>query len=133
MTDISPSQAHRYQRWSGQLNKGRWTWLAIVVTGIRLILKEARTRVLVLTAGGEGLVHVRGNRLNKVTAFTVKPLDETAAGDAFIGYLMADLLAGRDMEVALRTGAAAGALAVTVAGAASSIPAPADVAALLAS
>jgi len=52
MTDISPSQAHRYQRWSGQLNNGRWTWLAIVVTGIRLILKEARTRVLVLTASG---------------------------------------------------------------------------------
>ena len=45
--------------------------------------------------------------------------------------LLADLLAGRDMEMALRTGSAAGALAVTVAGAASSIPAPEAVAALL--
>lgn len=51
MTDTYPSQAHRYQRWSGQLNKGQWTWLVIVATGIRLTLKEAKTRALVMTGG----------------------------------------------------------------------------------
>lgn len=51
MTDTYPSQAHRYQRWGGQLNKGRWTWLTIVQTDIRLTLKQAKTRILVLTGG----------------------------------------------------------------------------------
>ena len=31
------------------MNKGRLTWLAIVVTGIRLALKEKKTRALVMT------------------------------------------------------------------------------------
>ncbi len=51
MSDAYPSRTHRYHRWDGQLTKGRWTWLTIVVTGIRLTLKEARTRVLIMTAG----------------------------------------------------------------------------------
>ena len=52
MTESITSKPHRYQRWSGELDKGWWTWLVIVTTGIRLILKEAKTRILVLTAGG---------------------------------------------------------------------------------
>ena len=51
MTTAVTSRSHRYDRWSGELNKGRWTWLAIVVTGIRLALKGQVTRVLVMTGG----------------------------------------------------------------------------------
>lgn len=51
MTEVMISRSHRYQRWDGELNKGRWTWLVIVVSGIRLTLKQAKTRMLVMTGG----------------------------------------------------------------------------------
>jgi len=77
---------------------------------------------IVLTLGGDGLVYTAGNGAAALPAYTVRAVDETAAGDAFIGFLMASLLRGKSMERALRMGAAAGALAVTRPGAASSIP-----------
>lgn len=86
---------------------------------------------VVLTAGADGLHHARGDSIDYQPAFPVTPLDETAAGDAFIGFLLAGLLAGEEMTAALRFGAAAGARAVTVAGAASSIPDKQAVQALL--
>ena len=78
---------------------------------------------VVLTRGSAGLVHASAGAVHALPAFTVAAEDETAAGDAFIGYLLAALLEGRSMDEALLNGSAAGALAVTVAGAASSIPA----------
>jgi ribokinase len=86
---------------------------------------------VVLTAGADGLRHARGDSIEYQPAFPVTPVDETAAGDAFIGFLLAGLLAGETMAAALRLGAAAGARAVTVAGAASSIPDKAAVQALI--
>jgi len=77
---------------------------------------------VVLTSGSSGLVFASGREVERIPAFAVEPVDETAAGDAFIGYFLAELLAGRPMLDALRIGSAAGALAVTVAGAASSVP-----------
>ena len=52
----------------------------------------------------------------------MRSVDETGAGDAFVGYLMAGLLDGQRVRDALIAGSAAGALAATRAGAASSIP-----------
>jgi ribokinase len=86
---------------------------------------------VVLTAGSAGLHYARDDSVEHQPAFPVTPLDETAAGDAFIGFLLAGLLAGEEMTAALRLGAAAGAQAVTVAGAASSIPDRAAVLSLL--
>ena len=51
MTTAATHRPHRYQRWSGELNRGRWTWLAIVVAGIRLALKHNKTRMFVMTGG----------------------------------------------------------------------------------
>ena len=85
-----------------------------------------RTEV-VLTLGAAGLVHIGANGASTLPAFAAQAVDETAAGDAFIGYLMAALLTGEDMAQALRLGSAAGALAVTKAGAAASIPTLAEV------
>ena len=87
---------------------------------------------VVLTAGAAGLHHAVGGAVERYPAIPVTPLDETAAGDAFIGYLLAALLADADMPDALRLASAAGACAVTVAGAASSIPEREAVEALLA-
>lgn len=82
---------------------------------------------VVLTLGRDGLLHAARSGTTTMPAFAVQALDETAAGDAFIGYLMAALLAGDQIASALRRGSAAGALAVTKPGAASSIPTPQEV------
>ena len=81
---------------------------------------------VVITLGRDGLRFGKGEGHGKgrlrLDAFAAEAVDETAAGDAFVGYLMAALLEGRAMPEALVLGSAAGALAVTMPGAASSIP-----------
>ena len=77
---------------------------------------------VVVTLGRDGLRYGRGTERIAFGAFAVEAMDETGAGDAFVGYLMAALLEGRPMRDALIAGSAAGALAATRAGAASSIP-----------
>lgn len=77
---------------------------------------------VVLTLGRGGLRYRCGGQRAKLDAFAVNAVDETAAGDAFVGYLLAALLEGCDGPEALQRGAAAGALAVTRPGAATSIP-----------
>ena len=78
----------------------------------------------VLTLGSTGLYYLPagGSSFEFLPAHTVSPVDETAAGDAFTGYLLAGLSSGAGFADALALASAAGALAVTVAGAASSIP-----------
>lgn len=86
---------------------------------------------VVLTLGDQGLVYSEGSAMQRLPAFAVSVVDETAAGDAFIGFLMAGLLGGMTMQQALTQGSAAGAVAATRAGAASSIPQLADIQLLL--
>lgn len=88
---------------------------------------------VVLTLGADGLVYAEAasDDLTTLPALPVDAVDETAAGDAFIGFLMAGLLAGQPLADALRLASAAGALAVTQPGAASSIPTLAQVKELL--
>lgn len=57
-----------------------------------------------------------------VAAPSVQALDTTAAGDTFIGYLLAASMRGADLKAALELACRAGAMCVTRAGAASSIP-----------
>ena len=91
-------------------------------TAAKLLRDRLPNAEVVLTLGKDGLIHAGANGLSRLAAYPVQAMDETAAGDAFIGFLMAALLAGDDIEPALRMGSAAGALAATKAGAASSIP-----------
>lgn len=87
----------------------------------RLALRLPETDI-VLTLGSAGLLFKSSTGKGKLGAYSVDVVDETAAGDAFIGYLMAELLAGQTLESGLEHASAAGALAVTVPGAANSIP-----------
>ena len=93
--------------------------------------RRAPKAAVVLTLGSGGLVYSDESGLASLPAYAVAAVDETAAGDAFIGFLMGSLIRGEPMEDALRMGSAAGALAVTRAGAASSIPAVAEVRSLV--
>ena len=82
---------------------------------------------IIMTLGSDGLRYRYQEGLGSLPAFVVDAIDETAAGDAFVGYLMAHLVNGSTLEQAASSGSAAGALAVTRAGAAPSIPASSEV------
>jgi ribokinase len=78
---------------------------------------------IVITRGAAGLLYGRGTERLQMGAFPVQAVDETGAGDAFIGYLMAAWLEGMPLHERLRRASAAGAIAVLSPGAAAAIPA----------
>jgi ribokinase len=67
-----------------------------------------------------------------VPAFRVEPTDTTAAGDAFVAGLAVAVLRGLPLPEAVRFANAAGAVAVTRAGAQPSLPRTPEVQELLA-
>jgi ribokinase len=79
---------------------------------------------LVLTVGKQGLYYYEAEQRmrGRLNAYAVDVVDETAAGDTFVGFLMAGLLTGASLEEILSHASAAGALATTKHGAAPSIP-----------
>ena len=79
-------------------------------------------RQVIITLGRAGALISDGNTAYLQPAFVVEAVDTTAAGDAFIGALVAHLAEGATMPVAARFAAAAGALAVTRVGAQISLP-----------
>lgn len=78
--------------------------------------------VLVLTLGSKGVYYRAGNNVIEVAAEKIKAVDTTAAGDTFIGYLLAGLAAGEDAEAVLKRATHAAAITCTRMGAADSIP-----------
>ena len=108
-------------------------------------LWQGRTRWLIVTDGAARLRWHTRTRQGGMDCFAVQALDTTAAGDAFVGGLLAWLASRRiaaaefdafletttAMEQALRQAAAAGAVAVTRSGAFAAMPSPADIARLL--
>ena len=78
---------------------------------------------IVCTAGAEGSFTVLDGGLVHVPASTAAAVDTTGAGDTFVGYLAASLLAMPvDLAAAMRLATSAAALAVTRTGAMESIP-----------
>ena len=86
---------------------------------------------VVLTLGVQGAMYADRTRRCFQPAFPVQVVDTTAAGDTFTGYFFQGVLGGGTVEEALRAAARASAIAVTRPGAGGSIPAIAEVAALL--
>jgi ribokinase len=85
-----------------------------------------------VTSGGDGAVLRRGGReVARAEPPPVTVVDGTAAGDTFTAALLVALLEGASDADALRRACAAGALAVTRAGAQPSLPTAAELAAVL--
>ena len=87
---------------------------------------------VILTLGKSGAIGMQQGELTHVSAFLVETKDTTAAGDTFIGYLLAMLHKGQSLKHAMLHASAASALAVTRVGAVPSIPQLAEVDAFLA-
>ena len=106
---------------------------AAELTGIRVTdVRSAEAAAEALLARGAGAAIVKmgyqgvfgaaGDERHYVPPFNVDAVDSVAAGDAFAGGLAVALSEGGGLHDALRFGAAAGALAVTKAGAQDAMP-----------
>ena len=97
------------------------------------VLLNKGISTIVLTLGERGTLLLTSDQSKLVPAYNVDVVDTTAAGDAFCGALATALARGETIEDAVAFANAAGALAVTVLGAAPSMPTAEKVQAFLAS
>lgn len=77
---------------------------------------------IVIKMGSAGAFLMSGQICELIPAFPIKPVDPTAAGDAFTAAMVIDWLRTGDIRQAVRYGNAAGALAATSLGAQTSLP-----------
>lgn len=92
-------------------------------TGALQELRKLMPGTIIITLGSMGVVALDSNNKEYyVKAFKVNSIDTTAAGDAFSGALAQQLACGIELEKAIETACAGGALATTVAGAVPSLP-----------
>jgi ribokinase len=94
-------------------------------------LREAGAREVVLKVGRRGCIICAGSWPMLIPSFSVRSVDSTGAGDAFVAaFLQARWRGWPTIEAAIAANAA-GALATTVVGAGQNLPGQDDVAALL--
>ena len=95
------------------------------------LLLERGPGAVVLKLGAKGALLASHGKTLFVPPHAVRAVDTTAAGDAFSAALAVSLAEGKKLEDAVQVANAAGALAVTKAGAQPSMPTRAELAAFL--
>jgi ribokinase len=85
------------------------------------LLKRGAPRVII-TLGDQGALLADGRNMAHIPARKVNAVDATAAGDAFIGCLAAELAASQPLEKAAGLASACGALTASRHGAQASLP-----------
>lgn len=93
----------------------------------RAIRNQGGVAVAVVTAGSLGVAYSAEHEEGEIPAFAVPAIDTTAAGDTFVGALVANLSTGATVHASAQFAAAAAAIAVTREGAQPSIPSRAEV------
>jgi ribokinase len=86
-----------------------------VVTAARMLLDKGVSE-MVVTLGARGALHVTPRDYTSFEPYPVRATDTTGAGDAFNGGLLAGLVEGLPMNMAIDLGMRAGAYCVTRAG-----------------
>ncbi len=98
-------------------------------------LLRSGPRNVIITLGSQGALIAEtggsGPIVTPAAAFSVKPVDTTAAGDGFVGALAVALGEGRTLQAAAQFASAAAAISVTRIGAQPSLPARGEVEAFL--
>jgi len=92
----------------------------------RAVASTCATTVIV-TLGGSGAMAFGPGGAWRIGALRLKPVDTTAAGDAFVGAFAAAMDAGADLPPALHRASVAGGLACLTEGAQPSLPAKAAI------
>ncbi len=96
------------------------------------VLQSLGVATVILTLGSRGALLAQDGKFTHFPPFAVLDVvDTTAAGDAFVGGLAAAIAGGDPVETAIPWGNAAGALAITRAGAQPSLPTRQEVMSLL--
>lgn len=85
-------------------------------------LREKGSAQIIITLGEKGSMLADSEEIAHIPAYGVKPVDTTAAGDAFIGGLAAGYQFFSDPQALVRFASAVAALAVTKKGAQASLP-----------
>ena len=91
------------------------------------VLLDKGLSAVILTLGERGALLLTSDLTQQIPTYTVEVVDTTAAGDAFCGALATAVAQGENLVAAVAFANAVGALAVTVLGAARSMPAAAHV------
>ena len=87
------------------------------------LFRRVQAEYIVIKLGDRGAFVCNGRHFKFITAFPVRAVDTTAAGDAFTAAMTLRYLEnGGDINDAVKYGCAAGAITVTRAGAAYSVP-----------
>lgn len=93
---------------------------------------SGRVAMVIMTRGSQGAIVARdGEIATRIAARSATAVDTTAAGDTFVGVLVAWLAEGADIDTALKAATAAAAICVTRAGASPSIPTRGEIEAML--
>jgi ribokinase len=77
---------------------------------------------VVLYLRSEGAVYKHGQRYISVPGYPVETVDTTAANDTFVGYFLAGIVRGMEIEAALQEACRAASICLTRVGTAGSIP-----------
>lgn len=86
------------------------------------LLMDRGVETVLITLAERGVVEVTTSGVRRMAAPEVEVLDSTAAGDAFVGTLGASMVQGLSWDESVNRAIHAGALAVTIAGASTSLP-----------
>jgi len=90
-----------------------------IVSKMQSLYPKSKT---ILTLGSRGVIYKESNKNVQIEAIKVEAVDTTGAGDTFIGYFLAELMQGKEIEMCLHSAVKASAISVTRRGAADSIP-----------
>ena len=85
--------------------------------------KDKNLQNIILTLGDKGsILFDKMNKITEISAYKVKAIDTTAAGDSFLGGFITKLCETKNVEDALKFATAVSAIVVTRKGAQDSIP-----------
>ncbi len=115
---FSPNETETYE-YTGIFPNGADASLKAALT----LWKRIKCKYIVIKQGARGAFIYDGKHYSMIPAYRPdKVVDSTAAGDAFTAALTYEYLDSRDIVLAVKYGAAAGAITVSKPGAASSVP-----------
>ncbi|MDX8336015.1 MULTISPECIES: ribokinase [Cetobacterium] len=92
-----------------------------VIEASKILLNKG-VKGLIVTLGSKGCIFISKNEVKSFSAYKVKAIDTTAAGDSFIGGFINGLASGLNFDEAIDRGTKVAAISVTRIGAQTSIP-----------